>query len=126
MPSAPPRQFFFSATVWADDHNSANTNSPNATYSRDRDDAQSFRARHFGDLRKADHLIGLAVKNDAGETIGKIKDLALDLENARIVSVIVATGGFAGADRKLVAVPPSLFSYDELNKCIRTSVDSVS
>jgi len=118
---------FFSATVWADDLNNANTNYPNANYSRDqyrdRDEAQLLRGRHHGDLRKADRLMGLAIKNDAGETIGKVKDLALDLQNARIVSVIVATGGFAGVDRKLVAVPPSLFTYDEPNKSLHTSID---
>ncbi|HEX3799922.1 MAG TPA: PRC-barrel domain-containing protein [Verrucomicrobiae bacterium] len=117
----------FSVSVLADNLN--NTNYPNSNYpdanhySRDTDAAQFHRQRRNGELGKADHLMGMAVKNDAGETIGKVRDLALDLQNGRIVSVIVAAGGVMGVDRKLVAVPPSLFTIDEGNKTLRTSLD---
>jgi hyperosmotically inducible protein len=90
---------------------------------RDRDEAQLNRIQKIGDLRKADHIIGMEIKNDQGETLGKVKDLGLDLQNGRIAVVIVATGGFLGMDEKLVAVPPSAFACDKTSKTLRANLD---
>ena len=41
---------------------------------------------------KAGDLIGLEVKNYQGVKLGKIEDLAVDVESGRIVNVILSTG----------------------------------
>jgi sporulation protein YlmC with PRC-barrel domain len=90
---------------------------------RDQDETQTNRIQKLGDLRKANHIIGMEIKNDQGVTLGKVKDLGLDLQNGRIAVVIVATGGFLGMDEKLVAVPPSAFACDKTSKELRANLD---
>ncbi|MDB6023226.1 MAG: antigen [Pedosphaera sp.] len=91
--------------------------------SRDQDETQSHRMHKLGDLKKANHIIGMEVKNDQGEKLGKVKDLALDMQNGRIVAVIMASGGVLGMDQKLVAVPPSAFAIDDSLKALRINAD---
>jgi len=57
-------------------------------------------------LEKASKIIGTEIKDSADQKLGKVKDLAVDLENGRIVEVIVARGGVMGLDKQFVAVPP--------------------
>jgi sporulation protein YlmC with PRC-barrel domain len=61
---------------------------------------------------KATRLIDVEVRNFQDERIGHVRDLGIDLVNGRIVEVLVAFGGFAGVDEKIVAVPPSAFIND--------------
>jgi|SRR5690606_9106569 Uncharacterized conserved protein len=53
----------------------------------------------------ASSLIGDNIFNPAGETLGKIKDIMIDITEGRIVYVIVEFGGFLGMNQKLFAVP---------------------
>ena len=46
-----------------------------------------------------------AVVDGAGEVLGSIVDLLLDLERGRIAYAVVASGGFIGLGERLVAVP---------------------
>ena len=48
-----------------------------------------------------------------------MKDLAVDLQNGRIVEVIVGTGGLLGMSERYVAVPPSAFTCDPSTKTLR-------
>jgi sporulation protein YlmC with PRC-barrel domain len=105
-----------SAPLWADPL-------PDNSNSRDQDETQANRIQKLGDLRTANHIIGMEIKNNQGETLGKVKDLGLDLQNGRIAVVIVATGGFLGMDEKLVAVPPSAFACDKTSKDLRANLD---
>lgn len=50
------------------------------------------------------------IHNFAGEDLGKVDDLVLDLHSGRIVYVVVSLGGFLGIGDKLFAVPWELFS----------------
>jgi sporulation protein YlmC with PRC-barrel domain len=93
------------------------------SFPRDQDETQTNRTQKFGDLRKANQIIGMEIRNDQGETFGKVKDLGLDLQNGRIAVVIVATGGFLGMDEKLVAVPPASFACDKASKTLRANLD---
>ncbi len=57
---------------------------------------------------KVSDVTGLTVKNEQDETLGKVEDLAVDLESGRLVEVILSTGSgetFAG-------VPPSVLHHD--------------
>jgi sporulation protein YlmC with PRC-barrel domain len=53
----------------------------------------------------ASSLIGDNIFNPAGETLGKIKDIMIDITEARIAYVIIEFGGFLGINQKLFAVP---------------------
>ena len=75
----------------------------------DRDAAQMQGTPRLGELRRANRIIGSEIQDSQGQKIGKVKDLALDLQNGRIAEVIVATGGALGMDEKIAAVPPESF-----------------
>jgi hypothetical protein len=45
------------------------------------------------------------VINMAGEHLGKIEDLMIDLENGRVAYAVLSFGGFLGLGNKLFAVP---------------------
>lgn len=53
----------------------------------------------------ASSLIGDNIFNPAGETLGKIKDIMIDIAEAKIAYVIIEFGGFLGINQKLFAVP---------------------
>ena len=72
---------------------------------------------------KAGDLIGLDVKNYQGEKLGKVEDLAVDVESGRIVHVIISTGGFAGVGDTLHAVPPGALHHDVANKVVHLDAD---
>ena len=58
----------------------------------------------LGFVMKGGQLLGATVTSSANENLGKIEDLAVDLESGRIVEVILSLGD------KLVALPPSVFA----------------
>ncbi len=61
--------------------------------------------------------------DDHDQKLGKVKDLALDLQNGRIAEVIMATGGALGMDQKVIAVPPSSFACDRTMRYLRFTAD---
>lgn len=63
--------------------------------------------------RKSRDFIGLNVRNEAGESLGQIVNLMIDLPTGRVVYVIVSLSGKSMAD--LYAVPPKAFR-DSPNK----------
>lgn len=62
----------------------------------------------FGDLR-ASKLIGMAVENAQGESLGEIKDLVVDVNNERVHYAVLGFGGTLGMGEKLFAYPVGLF-----------------
>jgi sporulation protein YlmC with PRC-barrel domain len=58
----------------------------------------------------ASALKGSRVGNFAGEDLGKVDDLVVDVATGRLGYVIVSMGGFLGIGDKLVAVPWELFT----------------
>ena len=72
---------------------------------------------------KASDLIGMEVKNYQGEKLGKVDDLAIDVESGRIVDVILSTGGFLGVGDSLHAVPPGALHHDVANKVVHLNAD---
>lgn len=53
----------------------------------------------------ASSIIGDKIFNHEGETLGRINDLMIDVNEAKITYVVVAFGGFFGMGRKYFAVP---------------------
>src|SRR6185295_10375750 len=83
----------------------------------------AMRAERLGRAEKASDLIGMEVKNYQGDKLGKVDDLALDVETGRIVQVILSTGGFVGIGDTLHAVPPGSLHHDVANKVIHLNAD---
>jgi sporulation protein YlmC with PRC-barrel domain len=57
----------------------------------------------------ASRILGMTIRNYQNEKLGKISEVAVDVESGRIVEVILSTSGFLGLDRTFVAVPPEIF-----------------
>ena len=101
-------------TVLAQDNPPLNT---------DRSDYKQARMAHHRSDRlngadKASDIIGMTVKNYQNEKLGKVEDLAVDVESGRIVQVIISTGGFVGVGDRLTAVPPGALHHDVANKVL--------
>ena len=87
----------------AQDTTNPKTDAPD--YTRDRM-PHARQADRLNGAAKASELIGMTVNNYQEEKLGKVSDLAIDVESGRIVQVILSTGGFIGIGDTLTAVPP--------------------
>ena len=78
---------------------------------------------HEAEYRSAERFtefLGLEVRDVKNEKIGKVKFITVDLENARLVEVVVRSGGgFLGIGGKTIAVPPRAVTFDERNQVMR-------
>jgi sporulation protein YlmC with PRC-barrel domain len=72
----------------------------------------------FGEPARAGEILGSTIKDSQDRKVGTVKDLAVDLENGRVVEVIVAWGGFMGLDNKLVAATPDNFATGAESKTL--------
>jgi sporulation protein YlmC with PRC-barrel domain len=81
------------------------------------------RPARLNDAAKASDLIGMAVNNNQNEKLGKVEDLAVDVESGRVVQVILSTGGFLGIGDTLTAVPPGALHRDVTNKVLNLDAD---
>jgi len=64
------------------------------------------------DVMDADTLIGDSVVNGAGEDLGEIKAIMLDVESGRIAYAVLSFGGILGMGNKLFAIPWSALTLD--------------
>ncbi len=77
----------------------------------------------YRDTEKFTRLIGLDLLNLQGEKLGKIKYITADLENARLVEIIVTTkGGLWGLGTRVTAVPPRACTLDEVKNVMYLDV----
>ena len=63
------------------------------------------------------------VKNAAGEDLGKIEDLMIDLDSGRIAYAVLSFGGFLKMGNKLFAVPWQALTVDTVKKVLVLNVD---
>ncbi len=66
----------------------------------------------------------IQVKNFDDESLGRIKDLGIDLVNGRIVVVLIVSDDSLGLGNKVVAVPPLALVPDIENKVYRLNVST--
>lgn len=71
----------------------------------------------------ASSLEGDEVVNDAGEGLGKIEDLMIDIGDGHVAYAVLSFGGFMGMGNKLFAVPWSALSLDARNERMILNVD---
>lgn len=62
------------------------------------------------------------VKNLAGETLGDIEDLVIDLESGRIAYSVLRFGGKLGLGNKLFAIPWQALTLDPEKDCFLLDV----
>lgn len=77
----------------------------------------------FRPMEQAISVIGLEVRGSKDETLGRVTDLALDLEHGRLVEVIVTSSGGWGLNDRTVAVPPAAFRFDPSLGLLRLDLD---
>ena len=85
--------------------------------------ASGRRPNRLSDAAKSSDLIGMTVKNYQNEKLGKVEDLAVDVESGRVVQVILSTGGFLGIGDTLTAVPPGALHHDVANRVLHLDAD---
>jgi len=61
----------------------------------------------------ASKLKGDRVRNRAGEELGTLQDIMIDVHNGRVAYAVLASGGFLGMGGKLLAIPWSTLRIDE-------------
>lgn len=59
--------------------------------------------------QRASEITGMSVRNAAGESLGSINDIVLDVTTGKVRYFAVSYGGFLGLGNKLFAVPPQSF-----------------
>jgi sporulation protein YlmC with PRC-barrel domain len=64
----------------------------------------------------ASSLIHDRVVNLAGEDIGRIEELMIDVTTGRVAYAVLSFGGFLGVGNKLFALPWSALTVDEAKK----------
>jgi sporulation protein YlmC with PRC-barrel domain len=64
------------------------------------------------EVMDADTLIGDSVVNAAGEDLGEVKAIMLDVASGRIAYAVLSFGGFLGMGNKLFAIPWSALTLD--------------
>jgi len=75
------------------------------------------------EIMAAGTLTGEEVVNSAGETLGKIDSIMLDVPNGRVAYAVLSFGGFLGMGDKLFAIPWQALQLDTDNKCFILDVD---
>jgi len=66
-------------------------------------------------VAKASTLFGYKVKNGAGEHLGQIEEIMIDLPTGRVAYAVLSFGGFLGIGSKLFAVPWAALRMDPRN-----------
>lgn len=72
---------------------------------------------------KATDINGEAVKNPQGEDLGKIEDLVIDPDGARVIYAVLSFGGVLGIGDKLFAIPMSSLDPTADNKHFTLNVE---
>jgi sporulation protein YlmC with PRC-barrel domain len=77
----------------------------------------------FRSVLAASTLEGDSVRNAAGEDLGTIDEIMIDIPSGRVAYAVLSFGGFLGMGDKLFAVPWSALKVDEDEKCFVLNVD---
>jgi len=68
-------------------------------------------------------LEGNEVVNRAGDKLGKIEEIMLDVPQGRVAYAVMSCGGFMGLGDKLFALPWSALELDTAHKCFVMDAD---
>src|ERR1700756_1142532 len=79
--------------------------------------------RRYRRVLSASTLAGDSVKNSAGEDLGKVDEIMIDIPSGRGAYAVLSFGGFLRMGNKLFAVPWEALALDEDRKCFILDVD---
>src|ERR1043165_6896996 len=68
-------------------------------------------------------LSGDSVRNAAGDNLGTVDDIMIDIPSGRVAYAVLSFGGVLGMGNKLFAVPWDVLRVDEDEKCFIMDVD---
>src|SRR5450631_719395 len=77
----------------------------------------------FRRVLSASTLAGDPVQNSAGEDLGKVDEIMIDIPSGRVAYAVLSFGGFLGMGNKLFAIPWSSLKVDEDKKCFILNLD---
>ena len=77
-------------------------------------------------IMAADTLKDEKVCNSAGDDLGSIEHIMLDVPSGRIAYAVLSFGGFLGMGDKLFAVPWQTLKLDTVNKCFVLNVSKAN
>jgi sporulation protein YlmC with PRC-barrel domain len=83
--------------------------------SRTTDYGSTRGAGEFRRVLSASTLEGDQVRNSAGEDLGKLEDIMIDVSTGRVAYAVLSFGGFLGIGNKLFAIPWEALKLDEEN-----------
>jgi len=75
--------------------------------------ASDFETQRYRRVMSAGTLAGDRVRNAAGDDLGKIEEIMLDVPTGRVAYAVLSFGGFLGMGNKLFAVPWNALTLDE-------------
>jgi sporulation protein YlmC with PRC-barrel domain len=84
---------------------------------------QSDPDRRYRRVLSASTLAGDSVKNSAGEDLGKVDEIMIDIPTGRVAYAVLSFGGFMRMGNKLFAVPWDALKVDEDRKCFILDVE---
>jgi sporulation protein YlmC with PRC-barrel domain len=84
----------------------------------DREPRQEYRR-----VLSASTLTGDRVRNSAGDDLGKIEDIMIDVPTGRIAYAVLSFGGFLGLGNKLFAIPWEALTLNEADHEFILNVD---
>ena len=79
--------------------------------------------KKFRRVLAASTIAGDTVKNAAGEDLGKLDELMVDIPSGKIAYAVLSFGGVLGIGNKLFAVPWNALTVDEDEKCLILNAD---
>ena len=68
-------------------------------------DQYDIRTKHNPVVLSAGTLTGDPVVNEAGENLGQLEEIMLDLDSGRVAYAVISFGGIMGLGEKLFAIP---------------------
>jgi sporulation protein YlmC with PRC-barrel domain len=79
--------------------------------------------RRYRRVLSAKTLAGDSVRNSAGEDLGKIEELMIDVQTGRVAYAVLSFGGFLGMGSKLFAIPWEALTLNEEDHQFILNVD---
>ena len=79
--------------------------------------------RRYRRVLSASTLAGDKVRNPAGEDLGKVDELMIDIPSGKVAYAVVSFGGILRMGNKLFAVPWNVLTIDEDEKCFVLDID---
>lgn len=77
----------------------------------------------LGRVDRASKVIGMTVRNRQDESIGRVDDMLVDLNEGSIRQVLVSTGGFLGLGDVINPIPPAAFRVDSARNGLMLDAD---